>query len=82
MSAERAVAGVSRDYKKYVRWMAITKNRMELAEKMYHSKQEGLQEGHAEEKLEIARNLKKMGLPITQIAEGTGLPIETIERIT
>jgi len=85
MSAERAVAGVSRDYKKFVRWMAITKNRMEFEEKMYRSKQEGLQEGQqkgrAEEKLEIARNLKKMGLPITQITEGTGLPIETIEQM-
>ena len=78
MSAERAVAGVSRDYKKYVRWMAITKNRMELAEKMYHSKQEG----RAEKTFEIARKMKEMGLPITQIAEGTGLPIETIEQIT
>jgi hypothetical protein len=30
---------------------------------------------------EIARNLKKMGLSVTQIAEGTGLPIKTIEQL-
>jgi predicted transposase/invertase (TIGR01784 family) len=42
---------------------------------------EGLAEGHTEEKLEIARNLKKMGLSITQITEGTGLPAETIQNL-
>jgi len=38
-------------------------------------------EGRQESTLEIARNLKKMGLPITQIADGTGLSIEIIERM-
>jgi len=43
---------------------------------------EGLAEGRNEASFEIAWNLKKMGLPITQIADGTGLSIETIEQIT
>ena len=81
MSAEKAVAGISRDYKKFARWMAITKNRMEFAEKMYHSKQEGLQEGRAEEKLEIARKMKEMGFSAEQIQGVTGLPIETITQL-
>jgi predicted transposase/invertase (TIGR01784 family) len=38
-------------------------------------------EGRTEGTLEIARNLKKMGLSISQIADGTGLPVETIERL-
>jgi predicted transposase/invertase (TIGR01784 family) len=42
---------------------------------------EGRTEGHAEEKLEIARNLKKMGLPVSQIAEGTGLSPEAIQKL-
>jgi len=42
----------------------------------------GRQKGRTEEKLEIARNLKKMGIPITQIAEGTGLPVEIIAQLT
>jgi predicted transposase/invertase (TIGR01784 family) len=31
--------------------------------------------------IEIAKNLKKMGLPDAQIAEGTGLDIETIQSL-
>jgi predicted transposase YdaD len=34
-----------------------------------------------QEKLEIARNLKKIGLPFSQFAEGTGLSIETIQKL-
>jgi predicted transposase/invertase (TIGR01784 family) len=41
----------------------------------------GLAEGRTEEKLEIARNLKKMGLSVSQIAEGTGLSSETIKQL-
>jgi predicted transposase/invertase (TIGR01784 family) len=44
-------------------------------------KLEGRTEGLAEGKLEIARNLKRMGLPVSQIAEGTGLSLETIEKM-
>ena len=44
-------------------------------------KDELLEQGREEEKLEIARNLKMMGLPISQIAEGTGLLLETIEQL-
>jgi len=57
-----------------------------LAEGRMEGLMEGLAKGHDEGRneasLEIARNLKKMGLPITQIADGTGLSIETIEQIT
>jgi hypothetical protein len=41
----------------------------------------GRAEGEARGKLEIAQNLKKMGLPVSQIVEGTGLPPETVERL-
>jgi hypothetical protein len=41
----------------------------------------GKAEGEAKGKLEIARNFKKMGLPVSQIAEGTGLPPETIQEL-
>ena len=33
------------------------------------------------EKIEIARNLKAMGLPIHNIAKATGLTAEEIERL-
>ena len=46
---------------------------------------EGLVEGHTkgrtEEKQEVARKMKKAGLPFDQIAEFTDLPVETIEKL-
>jgi len=42
---------------------------------------EGHAEGLKEKELEIARNLKKLGLPVSQIAEGTGLPPEAVEKL-
>jgi predicted transposase/invertase (TIGR01784 family) len=52
-----------------------------MAQGMKKGITEGMVKGRTEEKFEIARNLKKMGLSITQIADGTGLPIETIEQM-
>jgi len=43
---------------------------------------EGMAKGRQESTLEIARNLKKMGLSVTQIADGTGLPLETIKQLS
>jgi predicted transposase/invertase (TIGR01784 family) len=42
---------------------------------------EGRAEGIAEASLEIALKMKGMGLPISQIAEGTGLSAETIVKL-
>jgi len=69
MSAERAIAEVSRDYKKFARWMAITKNRMERARDIYNAK------------MEIARKMKEMGDSTEKIHTITGLPIETIKQM-
>jgi predicted transposase/invertase (TIGR01784 family) len=97
MRAEKTVNGISRDYLKAAREMAIIKNRLDrgqaqlnaqrkaraegLAKGLEEGRAEGHAEGHAEEKLEIARNLKKMGLPVSQIAQGTSLSPETIEKL-
>jgi predicted transposase YdaD len=40
-----------------------------------------LRKGRSEGYLEIAKNLKKMGLPVAQIVEGTGLDLKTIESL-
>jgi predicted transposase/invertase (TIGR01784 family) len=40
-----------------------------------HSRQEGREEG----KLEVARGLRRLGLPVEVIAEATGLVRERIE---
>ena len=44
-------------------------------------KQEGIQQGTFETKLETARKFLAMGLNFEQVAEGTGLPLETVEEI-
>jgi predicted transposase/invertase (TIGR01784 family) len=44
-------------------------------------KLEGKLEGKFEEAREIARTFKKMGLPLKDIAKGTGLSIEEIEKL-
>ena len=43
--------------------------------------EKGLEKGREEEKIEIARNLKTMGLPSESIAQATGLTIEEIENL-
>jgi predicted transposase/invertase (TIGR01784 family) len=42
---------------------------------------EGIQEGHAEKALEIARKMKNAGRPLSEIAEFTGLDIGTLEQL-
>jgi predicted transposase/invertase (TIGR01784 family) len=42
---------------------------------------EARDEGRSETSLNIARNFKEMGLPISQIAEGTGLSSEIIAQL-
>ena len=41
----------------------------------------GLKQGAAQEKREIAKNLKQLGLEYEQIRQATGLPIEEIENL-
>ena len=41
----------------------------------------GLKKGAAQEKREIAKNLKHAGIPIAVIAENTGLTAEEIEKL-
>jgi flagellar biosynthesis/type III secretory pathway protein FliH len=117
MRAEKTVNGISRDYLKAAREMAITKNRLDRGQAEYNARQkghaEGLAEGHAEgrteghaegrtegrteghaegrteglaegrteEKLEIARKMKAIGRPLSEIAEITGLSPEAIGKL-
>jgi len=81
----------------YIRETTRLKSELDYQSHMTHARREGLREGftkgHDEGRneglaeglnkasLDIARNLKGMGLPISQIAEGTGLSIETITQL-
>ena len=44
-------------------------------------KQEGIQQGIQEKAIETAKKFLAMGLTFKQVAEGTGLPLETVEEI-
>jgi predicted transposase/invertase (TIGR01784 family) len=87
MRAEKTVNGISRDYQKFARKMAITKNRIDreyaeirAQEAQAKAKAEGRTEGHNEKALEIARKMKLAGRPLTEIAEFTGLTAEEVIR--
>ena len=43
--------------------------------------QQGLQQGMQQGILQTAATFKKMGIPITTIAQGTGLSVEEVEKI-
>lgn len=53
--------------------------RMNMARDEGHA--EGREEGREEEKLGIAKKLLAMGLPLDQVAEATGLPIERLSEL-
>ena len=65
------------------------KARHDEAQALYHAEhqgiqkgiQQGIQKGAVEEKLEIARNLLKINLPLDQISKVTGLTIAEIENL-
>ena len=61
------------------------KARHDEAQALHHAKlegiQQGIQKGIAEKKLEIARNLLKINLPLGQIAMVTGLSQEDIKHL-
>jgi predicted transposase YdaD len=97
MFAERAVGGISRDYRKFAREMAIIKNRMDRAQMLYDARQEGrtegitqgmaegitkgMAQGMAQGMFEVARKMKGVGDSIEKIHIITGLPTETIEQL-
>ena len=51
------------------------------AEGMEKGRAEGMEKGRTERSMEIARQLKAMGIPDSQIAQATGLPLTDISEI-
>ncbi|MES2458520.1 MAG: hypothetical protein V4594_23405 [Bacteroidota bacterium] len=43
--------------------------------------EKGIEKGSYKKSLEVARNFKAMGVPVIDIAKGTGLSIEEIEKL-
>jgi predicted transposase/invertase (TIGR01784 family) len=79
--ASEVLMTISRDDVERARLMSELKYELDTQSRLVNAERKGLAKGHAEGKLEIARNLKKMGLSVSQIAEGTGLATETIEQL-
>jgi predicted transposase/invertase (TIGR01784 family) len=45
------------------------------------ARQDGERKGERKGKLEVARNFKKIGIPVEQIAQGTGLSVDEIAKL-
>jgi predicted transposase/invertase (TIGR01784 family) len=72
---------ISKDEVERARLMSEYKYEVDTQSKIVTAKRDGVQEGLQKGKRETAKNLKKRGLPIDQIAEDTGLPRDEIERL-
>ena len=92
--ASQVLMTISRDEVERARLISEEKYILDTQSKLVHAKREGEARGHtrghaeghaegkaegvAENKLEIARKMKAIGRPEPEIAEITGLPLETI----
>jgi hypothetical protein len=68
---------VTAEEEAYALQTSLMKGELDWRSGMMDARKEGCNEAS----LDIARNLKGMGLPISQIAEGTGLSPETIAQL-
>ena len=75
--AYEAYLSVVRDDVERARLLREDEYELEIQSRLVHAKREGMEAG----KIESARNLKRMGLPIVQIAEGTGLTEQQINEL-
>lgn len=81
--SERQLAQYEESLKVYRDWTNIvaTKEKASREEGRKEGREEGREEGKLEEKQNIARNLKKLGLPTEQIKSATGLTEEEINKV-
>jgi predicted transposase/invertase (TIGR01784 family) len=72
---------ISRDEVERARLMSEFKYEIDTQSKIGYARKEGRSEGRTEGRQEVARNLKAMGIPIEQIAQGTGLTPDQIKAL-
>jgi predicted transposase/invertase (TIGR01784 family) len=88
--ASEVLMTISRDEIERTRLMSEHKRQLDIQSKLVHAKRMGIQEGlekgiekgRANEKLEIARNMVKMGLPVETIVSATRLVPEKVKTLT
>lgn len=52
-----------------------------FTEGVEHGIEKGIERGTSKEKIATVKRLEEMGLPIEQIAKGSGLPVEEVQKI-
>jgi len=67
------------EYEESLKTYRDSKNSIDTARE--NDKKEGREEGGKEEKITIAGKLKRQNVPPEIISQGTGLPIEEIEKL-
>jgi len=76
---------ITKDEIEFARMTTLIKSELDwrsrIGDAENKGRKEGLIEGRTEASLDIARNLKKIGLSVSQIAEGTGLSEEIIAQL-
>lgn len=72
---------ISKDENTRARLLSEYKYEVDLQSKMVGAKREGLKEGEKKAKLKMAKSMLKKDLPITDIAEITGLSVEKIKSL-
>ncbi|MDR1351636.1 MAG: hypothetical protein LBK05_00010, partial [Treponema sp.] len=75
--ASEVLIRISKDEAERARLMSEWKYVVDTQSKVVQAKREGRQE----ERRAIAQNLKQLGIPVEQIAQGTGLSIEDIAKL-
>jgi predicted transposase/invertase (TIGR01784 family) len=79
--AGEALMTITKDEIEWEHQMSRLKYELDLQNDMTEAREEGERKGRLERDYEIARNLKKRGAPISQIAEDTGLSINDIAEL-
>jgi len=72
---------ITQDEIEYERMSNLIKSQLDYQSDMVGAKRQGRAEGRAEGMLEIAGKMKAAGRPLSEIAEFTSLPPETIEQM-
>ena len=75
--ASKVLITISKDEVERARLMSEYKYELDTQSRMVQAKRDGRQE----EKLEIAGNFKKLGIPVSQIAQATGLSAKEIAKL-
>jgi predicted transposase/invertase (TIGR01784 family) len=79
--ASEVLISISRDEAERARLMSEYKYVVDTQSKVVHAERVGIQKGIQKRDREITRNLKKLGMPVEQIAQATGLTEEQINEL-